>query len=108
MLEYRKYHKIAEKIKKMSKRLEKDTNIWYNKNAKLRKHTKTRCSNMSNSINENYISIEDAALFLNIKPVTLRKWIKDKNVPAHKIGKQWKFKRSELEEWVKSGKSAMD
>lgn len=45
---------------------------------------------MSNSINENYISIEDAALFLNIKPVTLRKWIKDKNVPAHKIGKQWK------------------
>lgn len=26
---------------------------------------------MSNSINENYISIEDAALFLNIKPVTL-------------------------------------
>lgn len=57
---------------------------------------------MSNSINENYISIEDAALFLNIKPVTLRKWIKDKNVPAHKIGKQWKFKRSELEEWVKA------
>ena len=52
---------------------------------------------MSNSINENYISIEEAALFLNIKPVTLRKWIKDKNVPAHKIGKQWKFKRSELE-----------
>ena len=30
---------------------------------------------MSNSINENYISIEDAALFLNIKPVTLRKWM---------------------------------
>ena len=30
---------------------------------------------MSSSINENYISIEDAALFLNIKPVTLRKWI---------------------------------
>ena len=53
---------------------------------------------MSSSINENYISIEDAALFLNIKPVTLRKWIKDKNVPAHKIGKQWKFRRTELEE----------
>lgn len=38
---------------------------------------------MSSSINENYISIEDAALFLNIKPVTLRKWIKDKNVPSN-------------------------
>ena len=63
---------------------------------------------MSSSINENYIGMEDAALFLNIKPVTLRKWIKDKNVPAHKIGKQWKFRRSELEEWVKSGKSAIE
>ena len=62
---------------------------------------------MSNSPHENYIGIEVAALFLNIKPVTLRKWVKDKSVPAHKIGKQWKFKRSELEEWVKSGESAI-
>lgn len=74
----------------------------------MRKHTKMGRVNMSSLINENYISIEDAALFLNVKPVTLRKWIKGKNVPAHKIGKQWKFKRSELEEWVKSGKSAME
>ena len=63
---------------------------------------------MTDLLNENYISIDDAAEYLNIKAVTLRKWIKDKNVPAHKIGKQWKFKRSELEEWVKSGRSAMD
>lgn len=61
---------------------------------------------MSNIPNENYIGIDVAATFLNVKPVTLRKWIKDKNIPAHKIGKQWKFKKSELEEWVKSGKSA--
>lgn len=58
--------------------------------------------------NENYIGIEDASLFLNIKSVTLRKWIKDKNVPAHKIGKQWKFERSELDAWVKSEKSALE
>lgn len=35
------------------------------------------------------------------------KWIrKGKDIPAHKIGKQWKFKCSELDEWVKSGHSA--
>ena len=27
-------------------------------------------------------------------------------IPAHKIGRQWKFKKEELDEWVKSGKSA--
>jgi excisionase family DNA binding protein len=90
------------------KTVENGTNCRYNLNVELRNYTKMRCTSMSDLINENYISIEDAAMFLNIKSVTLRKWIKDKNIPAHKIGKQWKFKRSELEEWVKSGKSAME
>ena len=61
---------------------------------------------MESKITENFISIEDAATYLNIKSVTLRKWVKEKDVPAHKIGKQWKFKRSELDEWINSGKSA--
>lgn len=58
---------------------------------------------------ENYISLEDAATYLNIKPVTLRKWIKqNKDLPAHQIGRCWKFKRSELDAWVQSGKSAKE
>lgn len=64
---------------------------------------------MINTSQDNYISLEDAAEYLNIKPVTLRKWIKQKNnLPAHQIGRLWKFKKSELDEWVKSGKSAND
>ncbi len=64
---------------------------------------------MDKRIEDNYISLEEAANYLNIKPVTLRKWIKqNKDLPAHQIGRLWKFKRSELDEWVQSGKSAMD
>ena len=56
---------------------------------------------------DNYISIDEAAEYLGIKTVTLRSWIKkDESIPAHKIGKLWKFKRSELDAWVQSGKSA--
>ena len=63
---------------------------------------------MSERMDDNYISLEEAAEYLNIKPVTLRKWIKQKtDLPAHQIGRLWKFKRSELDAWVKSGKSAM-
>ena len=57
-------------------------------------------------LNDNWISIVDAASYLGVKVVTLRKWIKEKKIPAHKIGKLWKFKKSELDEWVESGKSA--
>ena len=59
---------------------------------------------------DNYIGVEEAALYLGIKPYTLRAWIKQENkqLPAHRIGKLWKFKRSELDAWIKSGKSAED
>lgn len=61
---------------------------------------------MSEQPNDNYISITEAAGYLGVKPVTLRSWIRADKIPVHKIGKLWKFKRSELDEWVKSGKSA--
>lgn len=58
---------------------------------------------------DKWINIDAAAEYLDIKTVTLRGWIRNgKGVPAHKIGKQWKFKCSELDEWVKSGKSAIE
>ena len=58
-------------------------------------------------IDEKWVNIDIAAEHLGVKPVTIRDWIrKGKNIPAHKIGKQWKFKLSELDEWVKSGQSA--
>lgn len=52
---------------------------------------------------EKWISLDEAAEFLGIKPVTLRKWIKTKeDLPAHKVGRLWKFKCTELDEWVRS------
>ncbi len=61
------------------------------------------------NFNDNWINIEEAAAYLGVKAVTIRDWIrKGKDIPAHKIGKQWKFKCSELDAWVQSGKSAMD
>lgn len=58
-------------------------------------------------VNDKWIGIEQAADYLDIKVVTLRKWIKEEKVPCHKVGKLWKFKISELDTWVKSGKSAI-
>ena len=59
-------------------------------------------------INDSWISLEDAANYLGVKKETVRSWIKKTNIPAHKIGKLWKFKKSELDTWVKSGKSAIE
>ena len=63
---------------------------------------------MNDMMNDKWIGIEEAAEYLGIKPITVRDWIiNDTGIPAHKIGKKWKFKLSELDAWVKSGKSAI-
>ena len=58
---------------------------------------------------EKWINIDEAAEYLGVKVGTVRSWLrkKENSVPANKIGKQWKFKKSELDLWIKSGKSAM-
>lgn len=62
---------------------------------------------MNDNYEEKWINIEDAANHLGVTKDTIRNWIKKTDIPAHKIGKLWKFKRSELDAWVKSGKSAI-
>lgn len=57
--------------------------------------------------NDNYIGIEELARYLDVKPCTVRTWIKNKNMPAYKVGKMWKFKLSEINEWIATGKSAI-
>ena len=58
---------------------------------------------------DKWIGIEEAASYLSVNKDTIRNWIKkDTGIPAHKIGKLWKFKKSELDEWIQSGKSAID
>ena len=64
---------------------------------------------MSEVIDDKWIGIEAAAEYRDVNKDSIRNWIKKEcGIPAHNIGKQWKFKKSELDEWVKSGKSAMD
>ncbi|NLU06293.1 MAG: excisionase family DNA-binding protein, partial [Firmicutes bacterium] len=34
------------------------------------------------------------------------RWIAKKQMPAHKVGKLWKFKISEVDEWVTKGEAS--
>ena len=63
---------------------------------------------MSDNYSDNWIGVEEAAQYLGVTKDTIRNWIKKTDIPAHKIGRQWKFKLSEIDAWVRSGKSAID
>lgn len=59
-------------------------------------------------MDDKWCSLEEIAGYLGVTKDTVRNWIKKTDIPAHKIGKLWKFKKSEIDEWVKSGKSAIN
>ena len=61
-------------------------------------------------MSDKWIGIDDAAEYLGVNKDTIRNWIKNpqSEIPAHKIGLQWKLKISELDAWIKSGKSSIN
>ena len=62
---------------------------------------------VNDQVVENYINIDEAAEYLGVSVITVRGWIKrNSEFPAHKVGKLWKFKKTEIDEWINSGKSA--
>ena len=57
-------------------------------------------------IEKQWISIEELSEYLGISAVTIRFWIRSgKDIPAARIGRQWRFRISDIDEWIKSGKS---
>lgn len=56
-------------------------------------------------ITDRYYSMPEICKYLGISRDTALRWIATKNMPAHKIGKNWKFKVSEIDEWVNNGQA---
>ena len=55
---------------------------------------------------ERWSSLEEIAQHLGVSKDTVRAWIKKNIIPHYKIGRQYKFKISEVDSWVESGQSA--
>ena len=50
-----------------------------------------------------WLSVEEIAAYLGIKRDTVYKWIIRRDLPAHKIGRLWKFRKDEVDNWVFTG-----
>ena len=51
-------------------------------------------------------SVIEIAEHLGVSTDVIYRWIKDKKIPAHRLGRLWKFKPSEVDEWIRSGEAA--
>ena len=57
---------------------------------------------------ERWLSVEEIAAHLGVNRDTIYKWIDRRQMPAHKLGKLWKFKATEIDEWIRQGKAGTE
>jgi excisionase family DNA binding protein len=52
------------------------------------------------SQNHEILTLEEVAEYLRLKPQTIYKWAQEKRIPAVKLGKEWRFRKSVLDRWL--------
>lgn len=55
---------------------------------------------------DRWLSVDEIGDYLGVKRDTVYKWISEKNMPAHKVGRLWKFKKQQVDAWVEDGGAA--
>ncbi|MGI5842924.1 MAG: helix-turn-helix domain-containing protein [Candidatus Xenobium sp.] len=55
----------------------------------------------------NWLTLEEAAQYLKMGKSTLYDLARKGNIPAHKMGREWRFDAEELDEWLKAGKLSL-
>ncbi len=55
---------------------------------------------------ERWFSVDEIATYLGVSRETVYRWIAGSGLPGHRIGKFWKFKREEVDEWVHAGRAS--
>lgn len=50
-----------------------------------------------------WLSADEVAIHLGVAKDTVYAWIAERDLPAHKIGRLWKFQAEEIDQWVRRG-----
>ena len=62
-------------------------------------------SESNGDVPRDILNIDEAAALLGVSVKTFNKVLHSEDMPARKIGREWKFSRRALIEWVGSGRS---
>ena len=64
---------------------------------------------MAENINQDrWISLQEARDYLGMKCHTGMRWIDQSGMPASKVGKLWRFKNADIDEWVKKDGTSVE
>ena len=57
-------------------------------------------------IEDRWLSVDEIGKYLGVSNDTVYRWIDKHSMPAHRMGRLWKFKRDQVDAWVEAGGAA--
>ena len=51
---------------------------------------------------DRWLSVDEIAEYLGVSRDTVYTWVTAKGMPGHKVGRFWKFKREDVDEWIRA------
>lgn len=57
-------------------------------------------------MDDRWLSVQEIARHLGVSRDTVYTWLGKQIMPAHRVGRLWKFRRSEVDAWVLEGGAA--
>ena len=55
---------------------------------------------------DRWLSVDDIAEHLGVVKASIYRWIESRGLPAHRVGKLWRFNKDEVDQWVRRGGTA--
>ena len=53
-------------------------------------------------LQDRWLSVDEICQHLGVSSDTVYRWIDRSEMPAHKMGRKWKFKREQVDAWVET------
>lgn len=57
-------------------------------------------------MDDRWLSVDEIAEYLGVSKDTVYTWVTSKGMPGHRVGRLWKFKRDDVDAWVREGGAA--
>jgi excisionase family DNA binding protein len=57
-------------------------------------------------LEDRWRSVDEIAEYLGVSKDTVYAWVTQKGMPGHKVGRFWKFKQQDVDDWVRAGGAA--
>ena len=57
-------------------------------------------------LEDRWLSVDEISQYLGVSSDTIYRWIDKQAMPAHRMGRLWKFKKDQVDAWIEAGGAA--